>query len=167
MKILYFLLCFLILAGCNNQKTTFWCGDRECLNKKEKEEYFKKEMTVQVKVLSKSDINEKSDIEEITQQFLLTEKEIKKRDKNIKKQAKIEKKKRKLEGKKIKKQIRLEEKRKKKEEKSIKKQTILSKKSTNEIIKNDSYLSTFNKIKERILSKNISKPYPDINDIPE
>jgi len=157
----------LILVGCANQKTTFWCGDRECLNKKEKEAYFKKEMTVQIKDLSKSDIKEKSDIEKITQQFLLTEDEIKKRDKNIKKQAKFEEKKRKIEGKKIKKQIRLEEKRKKKEEKRIKKQTILIKKSTNEVIKSDSYLSTFDKIKERILSKNISKPYPNINDIPE
>ena len=55
----------LILVGCANQKTTFWCGDRECLNKKEKEAYFKKEMTVQIKDLSKSDIKEKSDIEKI------------------------------------------------------------------------------------------------------
>ena len=36
-----------------------------------------------------------------------------------------------------------------------------------EVIKNDNYLSAFDKIKERILSKNISKPYPDINDIPK
>ena len=46
-------------------------------------------MTVQIKDLSESAIKEKSDIEKITQQFLLTEDEIKKRDKNIRKQAKI------------------------------------------------------------------------------
>ena len=166
MKIVYF-LCIFILIGCANQKTVFWCGDHECLNKKERKTYFQKEMTVQVKVLSESDIKEKSDIEKITQQFFLTENEVKKRDKNIRKQAKIEEKKRKREGKRIKKQILLEKKKKKIEEKRSKKQTVLIKKSSNEMIKNDNYLSAFDKIKERILSKNISKPYPDINDIPK
>tara|TARA_B100000029_G_C17247710_1_gene841545 strand:+ start:112 stop:612 length:501 start_codon:yes stop_codon:yes gene_type:complete len=166
MKIVYF-LCIFILIGCANQKTVFWCGDHECLNKKERKTYFQKEMTVQVKVLSESDIKEKSDIEKITQQFFLTENEVKKRDKIIRKQAKIEEKKRKREGKRIKKQILLEKKKKKIEEKRSKKQTVLIKKSSNEMIKNDNYLSAFDKIKERILSKNISKPYPDINDIPK
>ena len=167
MKIIYFLICILILVGCTNQKKTFWCGDHECLNKKEKKAYFEKEMTVQIKDLSESDIKEKSDIEKITQQFLLTEDEIKKRDKNIRKQAKIEEKRKKKEGKKIKKQMRLEKKKKKEKEKLVRKQNVLIVKSSNEVIKNDNYLSAFDKIKERILSKNISKPYPDINDIPK
>ena len=93
------------------------------------------------------DIKEKSDIEKITQQFLLTEDEIKKRDKNIRKQAKIEEKRKMKGGKKIKKQMRLEKKKKKEKEKLVRKQNVLIEKSSNEVIKNDYYLSAFDKIR--------------------
>ena len=63
--------------------------------------------------------------------------------------------------------MRLEKKKKKEKEKLVKKQSVLIEKSSIEAIKNDNYLSTFDKIKERIFTKNISKPNPDINDIPE
>jgi len=48
MKIIfYFFLLLFFLTSCAANKVTYLCGDAPCANKKEKEEYFKKTMTVE------------------------------------------------------------------------------------------------------------------------
>ena len=53
MKILVCLIILFILTSCSTDKDTFWCGDHRCINKKEKEDYFKKTMIVEIKDLKK------------------------------------------------------------------------------------------------------------------
>ena len=65
MRILLSLFSILILFGCSSNKTVYWCGDHQCLNKKEKEAYFKKTMIVEVREVKKIESNEKSEIEAI------------------------------------------------------------------------------------------------------
>ena len=55
MKYIFFLLSFFILFSCVNNNVVYWCGDHACVNKKEKEEYFKKTMTVEMKKINKKD----------------------------------------------------------------------------------------------------------------
>ena len=45
--IIFFILFFAI--NCSQKNTVYWCGDHQCLSKKEKEDYFKKTMVVEVK----------------------------------------------------------------------------------------------------------------------
>ena len=54
MKLFVYLIIILILSNCSTNRSVYWCGDHACINKKEKEAYFKKTMTVEVKNL-KSD----------------------------------------------------------------------------------------------------------------
>ena len=49
MKIIFFIFLLLLLINCSNTKSVYWCGDHPCINKKEKEAYFKKTMIVEVK----------------------------------------------------------------------------------------------------------------------
>ena len=58
MKIFFFISFFFLLYSCTNNKTVYWCGDHACINKKEKEAYFKKTMIVEIRELSKKDIKE-------------------------------------------------------------------------------------------------------------
>ena len=46
----YLIIIFLILSSCVKPKSTFICGDHECINKKEADIYFKKNLSIQVKV---------------------------------------------------------------------------------------------------------------------
>ena len=41
------------VLNCSNNKTIYWCGDHPCINKKEKEAYFKETMIVEVRDLKK------------------------------------------------------------------------------------------------------------------
>ena len=52
MKKLLLLVFFLLIYSCTGNKTVFWCGDHACINKKEKETYFKKTLTVEIKKIS-------------------------------------------------------------------------------------------------------------------
>ena len=63
MKNLYFLSIFLIIASCASNKCTYWCGDHPCINKKEREAYFKKTMIVEIKDLENKNYKDVSDIE--------------------------------------------------------------------------------------------------------
>ena len=49
MNKIYCLFIFLILVNCTNQDRVYWCGDHPCIDKKEREAYFKKTMTVEIK----------------------------------------------------------------------------------------------------------------------
>ena len=192
MKYLILLICSLLLFACSNSKRVYWCGDHACINNKERESYFKKTMIVETRELSKQNKRSKSEIETIKKQADLEQKKEIKNEKKLVKQARLEEKRRIKEEKELARQVRLEEKRRIKEEKELARQVRLEKKKrTNniskkekksskkkafktenkEIIKNTGIASIdissneFERLVERITKKNMSKTYPNINDI--
>ena len=52
MKTCLFLSIFFLIINCTNTKSIYWCGDHPCINKKEKEAYFKKTMIVEIRDLN-------------------------------------------------------------------------------------------------------------------
>ena len=177
MKNLVYLIIFFITVSCTNSKSVYWCGDHPCINKKEREAYFKKNMIVEMKELKKTNSKNNSDIAKIIQNAKVEEKKRIINEKNLAKEAKLEEKRRIKEEKKMVKQAKLEEKRRIKEEKKIEsdkdKQTFIKKKKEEKKLVSDSSiknakinLSTFGEIFKNIRKKNSVKSYPDINDIP-
>ena len=170
-----------ILVSCSTDKNTFWCGDHPCINKKEKEAYFKKTMIVEIKDLEKKTSKNNSEIEKIIQQAQKNEKKIIKEQKYMNKQSKLEANRIKKEKKKLAKQAKLETKRREKEEKQLANQIekdearIITKEKKEEPKQSvnfdtdagsqSSFSVNFNKLVEKITKRNISRPYPDINDI--
>ena len=164
MKILVCLIILFILTSCSTDKDTFWCGDHPCINKKEKEAYFKKTMIVEIKDLKKKTSQSNSEIEKIIQQAQKGEKIRIKDEKIVAKQAKLEAKRKKEEEKSLSRQIEMDQ------SSIIKKKERKSKQSVNIDTVNESptaNLANFNKLLEKITKRNISRPYPDINDIQE
>ena len=43
-----------MIISCSTNKGVYWCGDHPCINKKEKEAFFEKNMIVEIKDLKKS-----------------------------------------------------------------------------------------------------------------
>jgi len=179
MRILLFFVFFLII-NCSNNKMVYWCGDHPCINKKEKEEYFKKTMTVEVRNLGNENFEDNSKNEKLINNVKKEQKTRIKKEKDIAKQLKLDQKKRIKEEKKLAKKIKLEEKRRIKEEKNLAKQLKLRekkdkkekklKKNNNEesnvipkVVKN---FGEFSEIVEKITTRNSLRPYPEINDIP-
>ena len=146
MKKLCFLFIIFLLTSCSNTNSVYWCGDHQCINKKEIEAYFKKTMIVEIRDLNKEKNKKDSKMNQILNQATLDEKkriinekdfteesniELEKRvekEKLMKRQAKFEEKRRIEEEKKMKKQAKLEEKRRIEEEKKMKKQAKLDEK---------------------------------------
>tara|TARA_B100001123_G_scaffold379895_1_gene449146 strand:- start:770 stop:1282 length:513 start_codon:yes stop_codon:yes gene_type:complete len=169
MKKFFFPFIILLTISCTSNKGVYWCGDHPCINKKEKEAYFKKNMVVEMKSAKKTDYKSNSEIERLMSQAKVEEKVRIKNEKSLSKQSK-------LEEKKLAKQMKLEEKRRVKEEKKLAKQIKKKKKSpikvsdesTENLIIKDAEInqSEFSEIVEKITKKNTFKPYPDINDIP-
>ena len=169
MKKFFFPFIILLTISCTSNKGVYWCGDHTCINKKEKEAYFKKNMVVEMKSAKKTDYKSNSEIERLMSQAKVEEKVRIKNEKSLSKQSK-------LEEKKLAKQMKLEEKRRVKEEKKLAKQIKKKKKSpikvsdesTENLIIKDAEInqSEFSEIVEKITKKNTFKPYPDINDIP-
>ena len=168
MKIYVFLLIFFLILNCSNNKGVNWCGDHPCINKKEKEAYFKRTMIVEIKGSKNKNYKNISEIEKVMQEALSKESKRIKDEKDLAKQLK-------LEEKNLAKQIKLEEKRRIKDEKKsskrkitvnkkkqLKKNTELDATAENTEIK----LGKFSELVEKITRKNAFKPYPDINDIP-
>ena len=201
MKIILFISLLLFVNSCSSNKSVYWCGDHPCINKKEKEAYFKKTMIVEIKNIKNNKKNNYSDIEKIIEQAKLNEKKRIQDEKKIAKIEKIEEKRRNKEEKRLAKLSRLEEKKRLKEEKRLekllkkeerknakiekeiekkiikdeKKQIIKKTKSDtkkDEVFKNslksiNNNVNKFNELVENITNRNKSRPYPDINDIPE
>ena len=128
MKNLFFISLFFIIVSCANNKGTYWCGDHPCINKKEREAYFKKTMIVEIKDLKSDKSKNNSGIERIIKQAKLDEKKRIKNKKDLAKQAKLEEKRLIKEEKYLVKKARLEEKRRIKEEKDLAKQIRLDEK---------------------------------------
>ena len=163
MKNLLYLIILFIFTSCSTDKGTYWCGDHPCINKKEKEAYFKKTMIVEIKNLEKMNSKNNSEIEKIIQHARKGEKKRINNEKNMAKQAKLEDKRKKKEEKYLTKQIERDEARIIKKEKKTSKQSV----NINAGIEGPATISTnFNKLVEKIKSKSIFRPYPDINDIP-
>ena len=163
MKLLFYLSISLIIISCSSNKTVYWCGDHPCVDKNEKETYFKKTMIVEVKELGKKNLKQKSEIEKIMQQAQTEKKGEIKEQKVLAKQAKLEEKRRIKEQKVLAKQIEQDEK------KIIKKDKKTSKKSADVDVdlENIEIVSTnFQRIVKEISKRNFFRPYPDINDIP-
>ena len=192
MKKLLLLVFFLLVYSCTGNKTVFWCGDHACINKKEKETYFKKTLTVEIKKISNKNKKNYSSHEKILQQVktdskkkvgnelskelelekkmrirrdkklakqLKLEEEMRiKRERELAKQLKLKKKKEIKSQKKLAKKLKLAEKKKIKKEKKLTKQ-IKSEKDTK------IYSAIFTELREKIVQKNLLKPYPDINGI--
>ena len=193
MKNLFFLFMLLMIISCSANKGVYWCGDHSCKNKKEKEAYFKKTMIVEIKTSKNKNYKNNSEIEKIMQEAQSKAKKIIKDEKDLAKQTKLEEKMRIKEEKNLAKQIKLEEKMRIKEEKNLAKQIKLEEKmrikdkkksSKRKIVVNQKKQlkksielnastenikiepSKFSELIKKITKKNILRPYPDINDIP-
>ncbi len=193
MKYLTLLIFSLFLFACSGGKKVYWCGDHACINSKEKKSYFKKTMIVEVRQLDKKDKESKSELEIIKKRFgLENEKKIEGKNK-LPKQERLAGKRRTAEEKELAKQARLDEKRKIKEEKKLAKQVHLEEKKIIKVKKKPSMKkvakteniplekeigintgltrintssSEFIELVEKITNKNMNRPYPNINDIP-
>ena len=193
MKYLILLIFSLLVFACSNGKRVYWCGDHACINNKEKEAYFKKTMIVEIRELSKQNKKSKSELEIIKKQAGLEQKKEIKNEKELAKQVRLDKKRRIKEEKELVKQVRLDKKRRIKEEKELTKQVRLEEKKIikeekksykkkilktenvpleKEIVINtgiariDISSNEFKELVEKITNKNMFRPYPNINDIP-
>ena len=175
MKYLILLILSLLVFACSNGKRVYWCGDHACINNKEKEAYFKKTMIVEIRELSKQNKKSKSELEIIKKQAGLEQKKEIKNEKELAKQVRLDKKRRIKEEKELVKQVRLEEKKIIKEEKKSYKKKELKTENVpleKEIVINTAiariniYSNEFKELVEKITNKNMFRPYPNINDIP-
>jgi len=162
MKILIFIFFLMMLVNCSNNKTIYWCGDHPCVNKKERKAYFKETMTVEVRNISKYKKINKSESDKITEQAILNKKKIIKQEKALAKQARLEEKRKIKEEKKEARLKKKASKKAKKQKKKIKDDVVLDAK----IDKNENAFSEFNDLVDKITKKNILRPFPNINDIP-
>ena len=175
MKYLILLIFSLLVFACSNGKRVYWCGDHACINNKEKEAYFKKTMIVEIRELSKQNKKSKSELEIIKKQAGLEQKKEIKNEKELAKQVRLDKKRRIKEEKELAKQVRLEEKKIIKDEKKSYKKKVLN--TENAPLKKEIVVNTgiarinissteFKELVEKITNKNMFRPYPNINDIP-
>ena len=155
-------------SACTTNKGSYWCGDHPCINKKEKEAYFKKYMTVEVRDIKKNSYKNNSEIEKLLKQAKADEKKRILSEKELAKQEKLKEKRQIKEEKELAKQVRLEEKRINKDKKNIIKNKKSKKLKLNEITENKQLTKKsieFNELVEKIIKRNSLKPFPEINDI--
>ena len=164
-----------MIISCSANKGVYWCGDHSCKNKKEKEAYFKKTMIVEIKTSKNKNYKNNSEIEKIMQEAQSKAKKIIKVEKDLAKQTKLEEKMQIKEEKNLAKQIKLEEKMRIKDKKKSSKRKIVvnQKKQLKKSIELNASTenikikpSKFSELIKKITKKNILRPYPDINNIP-
>ena len=137
MKLILFIFTLFLLNACSsNNSGVYWCGDHPCINKKEKEAYFKKYMIVEKRNLKKEKSKNKNDLEQ-----------------NIE-QAKVKEKKRVISEKDLLKESKLNEKQRLKNEKRMLKEAKIREK---ELLKEEKKLENKVKNDEKIYSKVITK----------
>ena len=174
MKTIILLFLLILITSCSNGKKTYWCGDHPCINKAEKESYFKENMIIEVRNIDKKNKKELSNYEKLMKQAQINQKNKVLEEKKLAKKNKEEEKKRK---KRIKKQSQLENKKivKKqskinKEKKLKKKAKTIKKKDNNkqlaQIDKSEVSITMFDQLLSDIKKRNALKPYPDINNMP-
>ena len=64
MKLLLITISFFLLTSCNKPKTVLICGDHICINKKEAEQYFEENLSIELKIIDKK-VNEEIDLVEL------------------------------------------------------------------------------------------------------
>ena len=64
MKILIVVFIFIFLTNCSKQKTVLICGDHICVNNKEAEQYFEKNLSIEVQIV-KNKTKEEPDLVEL------------------------------------------------------------------------------------------------------
>ena len=127
MKKIILLPIFFLIMHCANNNLVYWCGDHPCVNKKEKEEYFKKTMIVEVKNPKNSNSKTDSYTEKLKKQILFDQKKINKSQKELAKQKDLEEKRKIKEQKELTKEIKLEEKKLKESNKKSKQKVNINK----------------------------------------
>ena len=163
MKLIYIIFILLFTYSCANNKTVYWCGDHPCINKKEKEEYFKKNMSVEVKNVNELSKEEPSYIDKMKEKAILEQKKNIKEEKKLAKKLKEDEKRIIKEEKKLAKKLKSNNNQKDKvavgkTEKRVEISSLLGNLELN--------ISKFNDLVDKITKKNTLRPYPDINDIP-
>ena len=111
MKFFIILIIAFFLSSCGKPKTVLICGDHVCINKKEAEQYFQENLSLEVKIIDRKDKNEinlvelnlnkdlegervvniTSKIDEEKELKVLSNKEIVKIKKDIKEKEKVKK----------------------------------------------------------------------------
>ena len=181
MKYIYLLVFCFLFIGCSKTDTLYWCGDHACRSVAEKNAYFEKTMTIEIKKSDQFDKITKSDLEIIKEQAGLEDKKKNVPRKTFVKKTKLSKKRIKNE-KKLAKQARINELKRIKNEKKLAKQARLIKKKKRvktrkqygEKTPSKKYVSIkknkanveFKNLVNKIIMRNEQKSYPNINDIP-
>ncbi len=182
MKYTNLLIFCILFFGCSKTDSLYWCGDKPCRSIAEKNAYFKKTMTIEIKKSDKFDKIIKSNLELIKEQAGLEDKKINVQrkifvKKNSSSEKRIIKNKKKLAKetrinklKKIKKEKKLAKKsRTIMRKKKIKTEKQYRKKSSSKkyvSIKRNKPSSEFRNLLNKIIRRNAHKPYPNVNDIP-
>ena len=186
MKLILFIFTLFLLSACSSNKGgVYWCGDHPCINKKEKEAYFQKNMIVEKRNFKKEKSKNKNDLEQNIEQAKIKEKKRVLSEKDLLKEAKLNEKQRLKNEKRMLKEAKIREKELLKEEKKLEKKVkndekVYSKVSKEKkniekdkvinvdlgVVSAKASVSKFTKMKQKIYSKNSSRSYPDINNIP-
>ena len=61
----FFLIFIIFLSGCSKPKTILICGDHECVNKEEANQYFEENLTLEVKIIDNKKTNKNLDLVEL------------------------------------------------------------------------------------------------------
>ena len=64
MKLVFFMSLIFFLSNCSKPKTVLICGDHVCVNKEEAEQYFEKNLSIEVKIFNKK-LDKKEDLVEL------------------------------------------------------------------------------------------------------
>ena len=75
MKKFFLFLLILFLYNCSKPKTVFICGDHVCINKKEADQYFEENLTIEVKIIN-AKIKKDIDLVELNMSNNLNEKKV-------------------------------------------------------------------------------------------
>ena len=54
MRFILFFILFVFISNCSKPKTVFICGDHVCVNKAEAQQYFEKNLSLEVKIINKN-----------------------------------------------------------------------------------------------------------------
>ena len=163
MKIRFFIFFLIIFNSCSNEKKVFWCGDHACINNSERKLYFKKTMTVEIKKFNyQKDEDDNDAVSKIlSKEKSLTKKKLKDEKDKIKAEKRLAKQKLKEEKDKIK-----EEKRLAKEELDSEKKIKKNTPTNSTVVEINDYNEDFGILREKVTNRNMFRPFPNINDIP-
>jgi hypothetical protein len=178
MRFLFILSLFLFLQNCGKPKTVLICGDHVCVNKKEAEQYFEENLSIEVKLIDVNKKNKKQNVDLIELNLNLDDKDKRKiaiskktttnkkikllsnnEIKKIKSDIKKKKKKNKIVSKKIEKKIQ-----KNKKQSNLKKNNNNIGKNREEIVDICTILDkcSIDEISKYLLNLGKKKDFPDI-----